>query len=64
MKFEGYTFNDVLLDCSLPAAVRCRTFSKAWARSSIISVTFSIPTDKRTNPGITPAAFCSSSDSC
>ena len=42
---------------------RC-DFSNAWSRSQSISSSVSSPTDSRIISGVTPAARCSSSDSC
>ena len=38
--------------------------SRAWAISSIMSSRCSIPTESRTNPGVTPAEICSSGFNC
>src|SRR5208282_2115279 len=39
-------------------------FSNPWVRSATMSRRSSIPTDKRTNSGVTPVSLCSASESC
>src|SRR5579859_4489140 len=46
------------------AAALARSFSKAWAKSALMSSMCSMPTDTRMRSGVTPAERCSSAVSC